>query len=182
MMSPDHYSQLLHLESISHPFLSYLGKSLMIHFNKIKIGIILILEFHSIYCLSFCLKHEGMNYIVDNFKSSRIIWVTNMIVEKISNILVCTKKCLSKCKDKLHLTWIFARSNSTNSLPSSGFMSEFQEEFFLRILVWWRFPILKSTRSMDQQILSKRCFSVAPISSIPGSQEGSVSCTNPDNL
>ena len=45
-----------------------------------------------------------MDYIVDNFKISKIIGVTNMIVEKISNIPICTKKILSKCKDRLRLT------------------------------------------------------------------------------
>ena len=44
----------------------------MIHCNKIKIGMwmgmIFILEFHNIYYLSFLLKHEGMNYVADNFK------------------------------------------------------------------------------------------------------------------
>ena len=57
------------------------------------------------YCLSIHLKHEGMDYIVDNFESSEIVGVTNMIVEKISNILVCPKKCLSKCRDRLRLTY-----------------------------------------------------------------------------
>ena len=66
---------------------------------------IFIPQFHNIYCLSFRLKNEGMNYIVDNFKSSRIIGVTNLMVEKISNILVCPKKCLSRCRDRLWLTY-----------------------------------------------------------------------------
>ena len=51
-----------------------------------------------------------MNYVVDNFKSSRIIGVTNMIVEKISNIPVCTKKISSKCVDRLHLTCEYLKS------------------------------------------------------------------------
>ena len=62
-------------------------------------------KLHNIYCSYFHLKHEGMNYIVDNFKSSRIIGVTNTIKEKISNIFVCPKKCLNKCKDKLWITY-----------------------------------------------------------------------------
>ena len=45
-----------------------------------------------------------MNYVVDNFKSSRIIGVTNMIVENIRDIPICTKKRLSKCVDILRLT------------------------------------------------------------------------------
>ena len=77
----------------------------MIHVNNTKegrwIGMTFIPQSHNIYYLSFHLKHEGMYYIVDNFKSSRSIGVTKMIVEKISNILVCPKKCLSKCKDRL---------------------------------------------------------------------------------
>ena len=46
-----------------------------------------------------------MNYIADNFKISRIIWVTNMIVKRIRNVLVCPKKCLSKCRNRLQLTY-----------------------------------------------------------------------------
>ena len=92
------------LNKTTKPFLLYLGKLLMIHFNKVGegrwIGMIFIPRFHNIYCLSFHLKYEGMDYIVDNFKSSMITGVTNMIMEKIRNILVCPKKCLSKCKDK----------------------------------------------------------------------------------
>ena len=57
--------------------------------------------FHNIYCLYFHLKHDGMDYSVDNFKSSRIIRVTNMIVKMIRTILVFQKKCLSKCRDML---------------------------------------------------------------------------------
>ena len=68
-------------------------------------GMTFIPQSHNIYYLSFHLRHEGMDYIVDNFKSSRIIGVTNMIVEKIRNIRVCTKKSLSKCRDTLHLTY-----------------------------------------------------------------------------
>ena len=62
---------------------------------------IFILQFHDIYCLLFYMKHEGIDYNVDNFKSSKIIGVTKMIVEKVSNIPVCTKKILSKYKDRL---------------------------------------------------------------------------------
>ena len=65
---------------------------------------IFILQFHDIYCLLFHVKHEGMDYIVHNFKISKIIGVTNMIVEKLSDIPVCTKKILSKCRDRLQLT------------------------------------------------------------------------------
>ena len=46
-----------------------------------------------------------MNYIIENFKSSRIIGFTNMIVKWIRIVLVCQKKCLSKCRDRLQLTY-----------------------------------------------------------------------------
>ena len=42
---------------------------------------------------------------VDNFESKSIIGVTNMIVEKIIDIPICTKKRLSKCRDRLWLTY-----------------------------------------------------------------------------
>ena len=68
----------------------------MMHFNKTEVGrwedMILIPHLHNIYCLSFHLKHEGMNYIPGNFKISRIIGVTNIIVKKISNVLVYPKE------------------------------------------------------------------------------------------
>ena len=71
----------------------------MLHLNKEKegrwIGMTFIPQSHNIYCLSLHLKHEGMDYIIDNLKSSRIIGVNNMIVEKIRNILLCTNKSLS---------------------------------------------------------------------------------------
>ena len=65
---------------------------------------IFILQFPDIYCLFFHVKHEGMDYIVNNFKSSKNIGVTNIIVEKISDIHVCTTKSLSKCRGRLRLT------------------------------------------------------------------------------
>ena len=81
----------------------------MMHFNKIKTGMwasmIFTPQFHSIYCLYLCLKHEGMNYIADKFKIPRIIWDTYMITTKTNDILVCPKKCLSKCRDRLRLTY-----------------------------------------------------------------------------
>ena len=47
------------------PFLSYLSKSLRIHFNKIGAcrwtRMMFIPQFNGIYCLCFRLKHEGMN-------------------------------------------------------------------------------------------------------------------------
>ena len=108
MMSLDYHSQLCSsrsVEEVFHPTLYGTDKSLMMHFNKTEAGrwtcMICIPEFHNIYCLSSHLKHEGMNYIADNFKISRIIGVTNIIVKRISNVLVCPKKCLSKCKDRL---------------------------------------------------------------------------------
>ena len=69
------------------------------------VSMIFIHQFQSIYCLSFCLKREGMNYLDDNFKISRIIWNTNMINTKISDVLVYPKKWLSKCRDRLRLTY-----------------------------------------------------------------------------
>ena len=67
------------IEEIVQPFLPYLGKPLMAHFNKVRacrwIGMIFIPQLHSVYCLSFHLKHEGMNYFFDNFKISRIIGI-----------------------------------------------------------------------------------------------------------
>ena len=59
------------------PFPSYLVRSVFIHLNKIKAGrrtgMIFITQLHGIYCLSFRLNHEGMNYFAGNFKISRII-------------------------------------------------------------------------------------------------------------
>ena len=112
MMSLGYHSQLCPSRSVEEfvePALPYIGKPLMIHLNKTEegrwTGMIFIPHSHNIYCLSFHLKYEGMNYFVDNFKSSRIIGVTNMVVEKISNIPIFTKKILSKCRDKLQLTY-----------------------------------------------------------------------------
>ena len=103
MMSLGYHSQLCSsrsVEEVVQPTLPYIDKPLMIHLNKTKEGrwtcIIFIPQFHNIYCLSFHLKHEGMDYIVGNFKSLNIIGVTYMIAKKISNIHVCTKKNLSK--------------------------------------------------------------------------------------
>ena len=80
----------------------------MIHLNKTKEGrwtsMTFIPQSHNIYCLSFHLKHEGMDYIVDNSKISRNIGVTDLIMERIINIPICTKKSSSKCKDRLWLT------------------------------------------------------------------------------
>ena len=77
----------------------------MIHLNKVEegrwAGMIFILQFHGIYCLLFHLRHEAIVYVVGNFKISNISGVTNMIVEKIRNIPVCTNKILSECKDIL---------------------------------------------------------------------------------
>ena len=89
MMSLGYHSQFFSsrsIEEVGQPTLSYTGKSLMIYFNKTKVGrwtsMIFIPQLHNIYCLSFHLKHEGMNYIANNFKISRIIGVTNMIVKR----------------------------------------------------------------------------------------------------
>ena len=104
MMSLGYHSKLCPSRSVEEVF-QPIGKPLMIHLNKTEegrwTGMIFIPRFHNIYCLYFHLKHEGMNYIDDNFKISRIIGVTNMIVKMISNVLVFPKKCLSKCRDKL---------------------------------------------------------------------------------
>ena len=117
MMSLGYHSQLSSsrsVEEVVQPTLSYIGKSLMLHFNKNNVGrwtgMIFIPRSHNIYCLSFHLKHEGMDYTVDNFKSSRMIGVTNMVVEKISNIHVCIKKILSKCRDMIRLTCEYFQS------------------------------------------------------------------------
>ena len=111
-MNLGHHSQLCSsrcAEEVVQPALSYIGKPLMIHLNKVKQGrwkgMTFIPQLHNIYCWSFHLKHEGMDSIVDNFKSSNIIGGTNMIVEKMSDIPVCTKKSLSKCRDRLRLSY-----------------------------------------------------------------------------
>ena len=103
MVSLGYHSQIFPSRSIEEnlqPSLPYIDKHLMIHLNKMEegrwTGMTFIPQFHNIYCLSSHLKHESMDYIVENFKSSNIIWVTNMIGENISHILVCTKKRLSK--------------------------------------------------------------------------------------
>ena len=89
MMSHGYHSQLCSsrsVEEVVQPTLPYIGKPLMIHLKKTEegrwTGMTFIPQFHNIYCLYFHLKHEGMNYIVDNFKSSKIIGVTNMIVNR----------------------------------------------------------------------------------------------------
>ena len=106
MLGPDYQSLLCSsrsIEKVVQLAISYVDKCLMMHFNKTEAsrwtGMIFIPQIHNIYCLSFHLKHKGMNYIADYFKISRIIGVTNMIVKRISNVLVCPKKCLSKCRD-----------------------------------------------------------------------------------
>ena len=67
-----HLNQYFHhplvecIEEFVRPFPYYLGKSVVIHLNEIKegtwIGMIFITHLHGIYCLSFRLNHEGMNY------------------------------------------------------------------------------------------------------------------------
>ena len=98
---------MVSIEEIVHPFLPYLSKLLMIHFNKVRegrwIGMNFIPQFHGIYCLSFHLKHEGMKYFVDNFKISRMIWNTKFL-KKIS-IHVYPNKVLGGCNDMLLLTY-----------------------------------------------------------------------------
>ena len=71
MMSLSYHSQLCSSRSIEEVFqttLPYINKPLLIHLNKTEEGrwksMIFIPQFHNIYCLSFHLKHEGMNYIV----------------------------------------------------------------------------------------------------------------------
>ena len=112
MAGPNYQSLLCSPRSIEEVVQStiwYISDSLMVQFKKTKAGrwtgMIFIPMLHIIYCLSFHLKHEGMNYIADHFKISRIIGVTNMIMKKISNALVHLKKCLSKCRDMLWLTY-----------------------------------------------------------------------------
>ena len=60
------------IEEFVQPALPYIGKPLMIHLNKIEEGrwtcMTFIPQSHNIYCLYLHLKHEGMDYIVDNSK------------------------------------------------------------------------------------------------------------------
>ena len=82
----------------------------MIHFDKVREGrwtcIIFIPQFRGFYCLSFHLKHEGMNYkFADNFKFSSIICDINVFVKRASNIHVYLKKHLGGCRDRLCLTY-----------------------------------------------------------------------------
>ena len=80
MVGPDYQCLLCssrRIEEVVQSAISYISVCLMMHFNKTKAGrwtsMIFTSQFHSIYGLSFRLKHEGMNYIADNFKISRII-------------------------------------------------------------------------------------------------------------
>ena len=127
------------IDQVVHPTLPYIGKPLMIHLNKTKEGrwpgMTFIPQFHNIYCLSFHLKHERMNYIIDNFKSSNIMGVTNMIVEKIRNVPICTKKILSKCRDRLWITYKYLR-DLTLWIASQvqDLWLDFRKNFFLEDL------------------------------------------------
>ena len=112
MMSLGCHSQLCpsrSVEEVVHPTLPYISKPLMIHLNKTEedrwTGMTFIPQSHNIYCIYFHLRHEGMYYLVENFKSSSIIGVANMIVKKIGDIPVCTKKSVSKCRDSLRLLY-----------------------------------------------------------------------------
>ena len=109
-MSPIQHFQLYLVESIeevSQPFHSYICNSLKIHFNKIKTsmwaGMIFTPLFHSIYCLSLRLKHEGINLIANSFKFLKNIEGTNINVPKMKNVLLCPKECLNKYKNMLQL-------------------------------------------------------------------------------
>ena len=74
------------------PFMSGVGKFVMIHFNKIDTCrwtcMIFISHCQDIYCLSFHLKCEGMNFVAHNFKISKIIRDTNMITTKMNEVLI----------------------------------------------------------------------------------------------
>ena len=72
-----------------------------------------------------------MDYIVDNFKSLKIIGVTNMIVENISNILVCRKKRLSKCKDRLQLIYEYLQSPTPQIASQVQDSESIFKKFFL---------------------------------------------------
>ena len=74
-------------------------------------------------------KISGMNYIVDNLKISRII------VKRISNVLVFPKKCLSKCRDRLRLTYEDLR-DPTLRIPSQvqDLWANFKKNFFFEDL------------------------------------------------
>ena len=79
---------------------------------------IFIPRFQSNYSLSFHLNHEGMNYIADNFNISRIIWNTNMTMENTSSTLVYPNKCLSKCRDRLCLTYKYLQGPTLVEIAS----------------------------------------------------------------
>ena len=111
----------------------------MMHFKKIEIGkwtgMTFTPQFHSIYCLSFHLKQEGMNFIADNFKISRIIWNINMIATKMSDVLVYPKKCLSKCKDRLQLTYEDLRGPALlMASQPQNMMISFKQKHFLMLM------------------------------------------------
>ena len=77
----------------------------MIHFNKIKRGMIFILKFHNSYCLSFCLKHESFNLMDNNFKILKNIEGTNIDVPKMKSVFLCPKECLNKYRNRLRMTY-----------------------------------------------------------------------------
>ena len=68
----------------------------MMHFNRTDTSmwtsIVFICPFHDICYLSFRLKLEGMNFVVDNFNLSTIIEGTNKIITKMNNQETFTKR------------------------------------------------------------------------------------------
>ena len=112
MMSQNYHSQLCFsrtMVEVENSFLSDTSKLSMMHFNGTKtgmwIGIIFTSHFHDIYCLSFRLKCEGMNFVADNFDFLRIIGDTNMIITKLNNMFEHPKERLNRCMDMLQLAF-----------------------------------------------------------------------------
>ena len=108
MMSLDYHSQQCFsrtMAEVEYPFLSSTGKFSVPNFNETDTsmwtGIIFTSHFHDIYCLSFRLKCEGMNFVADNFKFLKNIGDINMIITKMNSMFACPKECLSRCRDIL---------------------------------------------------------------------------------
>ena len=108
MMSLDYHSQLCssrNIEEVVQRFLPYIDNSIMMNFNKIErgmwIGMIFTPRFHGIYCLSFCLNHDGMNLMADNFKFLKGIEGIKLNVAKMMNLLLCLRECLNRYKNSL---------------------------------------------------------------------------------
>ena len=103
----DYYSQqcLSCMTNVEKPFLSSTGKSSLMHFNGTETGIVFTSHFHDIYYLSFRLKCEGMNFLVENFIFLWIIGYINMIITKMNNMFAHPKEHLNSCRDMLQLVF-----------------------------------------------------------------------------